>query len=100
MHLDNGQIRETQCLRKLSRNRDEPGGTDGGGGDAALYQLNGVVDTPRRARPSVTEPRENNVSVLREPLEYRFGSAMTCGIGRRRIGLVDGIRAGRDAARS
>src|SRR5207244_10428105 len=39
---------------------------------AALLQLYGVVDTPRRARSSISEPAENEIGLRSELIEIRL----------------------------
>src|SRR5437667_9951003 len=57
-------FRFRQCFKRMGDQRDRK--------PAALLQLYGVVDTPRRARPSISETAENEIGLRRELIEIRL----------------------------
>src|SRR5262249_12641879 len=69
--LDDGQrqIWHPEVLRFLTREPDERLRADGHRGNALPLQLDRVVDTPRRARPSVADRGDDRADLLRVGVE-------------------------------
>ena len=61
-------FRFRQCFKRMGDQRDRK--------PAALLQLYGVVDTPRRARPSISETAENEIGLRGELIEIRLRRAL------------------------
>ncbi|PYN96310.1 MAG: hypothetical protein DMD91_21875 [Candidatus Rokuibacteriota bacterium] len=60
-HRDHGQVRQPQRRRGRAAERDEGLGAENDGGNAPSLELRRVVDTPRRAGPSVGGSCEDDV---------------------------------------
>jgi hypothetical protein len=78
-----GQWMRNDCQRKASQAKitrfrstewSKFVATNDGGGDTVLFQFDGVVDTPRRARPSITDGGDDRITV-RESSHDRLGRA-------------------------
>ena len=61
---DHGQAGDAEGAELAHRKPPERGRPDQAGRGARLRQLDGVVETPRRARPSVSRAGEDDVAVL------------------------------------
>ena len=58
------------------------------GESAALLQFQGVVDTPRRARPSISETANDEIRLGRQLVEVPFGGSLL----RRNLAPLDHTR--------
>lgn len=79
LHDHNWRIGSTESFalglrERLKRMRD-----NGDGEPAAFLQFNGIVDTPRCAGPSISQPADDKVGVSGEIVEVRFGRALLGG---------------------
>ena len=75
-HHQNRMIRRAERFFLGVSQRFEGVSNDGNGKPAALLQLYRVVDTPRRARPSISESAKNKISLRRQFVKILFGRAL------------------------
>jgi hypothetical protein len=69
------QVAQAASQRFSFRKHKKLIGDQGGGWNTRVFQLNGVVDTPRRARASIGKRIDNDVASAAELLEViRFGA--------------------------
>ena len=69
-HRDDPEARQAQVGGGLVGEEAEFSGGHQHGGDAGAFQLHGVVDTPRRAAPSISSAGEDQLHLLHESTEY------------------------------
>ena len=93
-----------EVLRLFPGQPVEGVGADGHRGDALLLQLHRVVDTPRRARPSVADGRDDGADLLRVDVELlgaHGGAGLLLGDdGRQRVSVTEPLRDHAPGARS
>src|SRR5437867_10209276 len=73
LHVHGRQARLAQTRRDDPVQRTKFLSDDRGGRDAALLELDAVVDTPRRAGPSVGDPVDHHVALAHRRLEHLVG---------------------------
>src|SRR5688572_26083876 len=57
---------------------NEGGGNDRDTGDATLFELCAVVETPRRARPSIADTIDDSSTVRRKAFDHALRRAFPC----------------------